>query len=371
MSANPVPAFPLPGTNPAFDLVGQTLAGGWLVTQRLPRNGDPGAEHLTGGHFSVGYIATKAARKAFVKALDVQGVIENRASGKSLVERLKEMTDSHTFESTILDVCRKARLDRVVEVIASDQLNMPGSLYGLEVPYIMFEMADGDIRKAIGTSEKIDAAWKFRVLHDVAVGVQQLHRNDISHQDLKPSNVLVFDKGSALAKIGDLGRSSRRGLNASHDANPVPGAVAYAPPEQIFGITPERWEDRREACDIYHLGALAAFLFTGVVLSARLAQALPSGMRPFLWGGQSGCDYETALPFLKKALTEFVADAQPAFPVWAAEELSQIIVTTCDPDYRVRGDATARQRIGNTVGIDTFVSRFDRLAKNAAVKTRR
>ncbi|MDR6860531.1 protein kinase domain-containing protein [Variovorax guangxiensis] len=351
--------------------MGQILAGGWLVTQRLPRSGEPGAEHQTGGCFSVGYIATKGARKAFVKALDVQGVIENKASNRTLMERLKEMTDGHAFESAILDVCRKAKLDRVVEVIASDQLELPGSLYGLEVPYIMFEMADGDIRKAISASEKIDAAWKFRVLHDVAVGIQQLHRNDISHQDLKPSNVLVFDQGSALAKIGDLGRSSRRGLNASHDGNAVPGAVAYAPPEQIFGIRPERWEDRREGCDIYHIGALAAFLFTGVVLSASLAQALPSGMRPFLWGGQSGCDYETALPILKKALTEFVADAQPAFPVWAAEELSQIIMTACDPDYRVRGDATARQRIGNTVGIDAFVSRFDRLAKNAAVKTRR
>jgi eukaryotic-like serine/threonine-protein kinase len=370
MSAIPVPAVSVPGTNPAFDLVGQTLAGGWLVTQRLPRSGEPGAEHQTGGCFSVGYVATKGARKAFVKALDVQGVIENKASGRTLVERLKEMTDSHTFESAILDVCRKAKLDRVVEVIASDQLELPGSLYGLEVPYIMFEMADGDIRKAIGASEKIDAAWKFRVLHDVAVGIQQLHRNAISHQDLKPSNVLVFDQGNALAKIGDLGRSSRRGLSANHDGHAVPGAVAYAPPEQIFGITPERWEDRREGCDIYHLGALAAFLFTGVVLSANLAQALPSGMRPFLWGGQSGCDYETALPILKKALTEFVADAQPAFPVWAAEELSQIILTTCDPDYRVRGDATARKRIGNTVGIDAYVSRFDRLAKGAAVKTR-
>lgn len=370
MSAIPAIAAPAAATNPAFDLIGQTLGGGWLVTERLPRSGEPGAEDQTGGYFSVGYIATKGTRKAFVKAIDVQGVIENKNSGKTLMQRLKEMTDNHSFESAILEVCRKAKLDRVVEVIDSGQLELPGSLLGLEVPFIMFEMADGDVRKAIGASEKIDAAWKFRVLHDVAIGIQQLHRNDISHQDLKPSNVLVFEQGGALAKLGDLGRSSRRGLSALHDAAPLPGAVAYAPPEQVFGITPERWEDRREGCDIYHLGSLAAFLFTGVVLSARLAQALPSGMRPYLWGGEAGCDYETALPILKKALTEFIADSQANFPVWAAEELGQIIVAACDPDYRVRGDAAARQRSGNTVGIDAFVSRFDRLAKSAAVKTR-
>jgi len=365
MSANPQQS-----TNPAFDLVGLTLADGWTVAQRLPRVGEPGAEDQTGGHFSVGYIATKGGKKAFVKAIDVQGVLQDRTSGLKLVERLKQMSDRHTFESTILTVCKAAKLDRVVEVIASDEVDLPNSLYEIPVPFIMFEMADGDVRKAIGASNKIDAAWKFRVLHDVAVGIQQLHRNDIAHQDLKPSNVLLFSKGAVQSKIGDLGRSSIRGQAAEHDSFDVPGAVGYAPPEQIFGVRPERWEDRREGCDVYHLGTLAAFLFTGSVLSVHLAQALPAEMRPYLWGGQDGTDYESALPILKKALTEFVNDAQSQFPVWAAAELSQIILAACDPDYRVRGDATARKLTGNPVGIDVFVSRFDRLAKSAAIKTR-
>ena len=153
-------------------------------------------------------------------------------------------------------------------------------------------------------------------------------------------------------------------------ATTSPGAVAYAPPEQIFGVRPERWEDRREGCDIYHLGALTTFLFTGVVLSARLSQALPTEMRPHLWGGQSGCDYDTALPILKRSLVEFVADVQSSFPVWAAEEISQIILTSCEPDWRIRGDAKARRSVANNVGINRYASRFDRLAKNAAVKTR-
>ena len=169
-------AVPASKANPAFDLVGQTIADGWLVTTRLPRKGEPGAEHQTGGNFSVGYIATKGGKKAFVKAIDVQGVIEDRSSGLKLVARLKQMTDGHTFESTILEVCKKAKLDRVVAVIASDEVEVPSSLHGIPVPFIMFEMADGDIRKAIDASEKIDAAWKLRVLHHVAVGIQQLHQ---------------------------------------------------------------------------------------------------------------------------------------------------------------------------------------------------
>ncbi|MCV2439862.1 protein kinase domain-containing protein [Paucibacter sp. DJ2R-2] len=363
-------AVPASNDNAAFDLVGQVVADGWKITQRLPRKNEPGGEHLTGGHFSIGYIAEKGSKKAFVKAIDVQGVIEDRDSGLKLIPRLKRMTDSHSFESTILDVCKKAKLDRVVEVIASDEIEVPSSRHGIPVPYIMFELANGDIRKAIDASEKIDAAWKLRVLHNAAVGIQQLHRNNISHQDLKPSNVLLFGQDSAVAKIGDMGRASRRGLAAEHDEYDVPGAVAYAPPEQIFGVRPERWEDRREGCDIYHLGAMAAFLFTGVTLSARLSQALPPEMLPHLWGGQSGCDYDMALPILKRALAEFVADSQSCFPVWIAEELSQIIMTACEPDWRTRGDAKARQALGNKVGIDAYVSRFDRLAKAASVKTR-
>lgn len=181
---------------------------------------------------------------------------------------------------------------------------------------------------------------------------------------------LIFNQGVARAKIGDLGRSSRRGQFADHDAVAIPGAPLYAPPEQVFGLRPERWEDRREGCDVYHLGSLAAFLFSGVVVSVSLARALPVEMRPAIWGGQGGCDYDTALPTLKRALTDFVRGAKEHFPTWAAEELGQIILTACDPDYRERGDPAARRRTGSPVGIDAYVSRFDRLAKQAGVKTR-
>jgi serine/threonine protein kinase len=357
--------------SPAFDLVGQTIADGWLVEKRLPRAGEPGAEDLTGSYFSIGYIATKGNKKAFVKALDVQGVITDRSSGLRIVDRLKQMTDRHTFESVILDICKKARLDRIVELIATDDITLPNAPLGIEVPYIMFELADGDVRNVIGRSNLIDDAWRFRILHDVAVGIQQLHRNDISHQDIKPSNVLVFSQGPAKAKLGDLGRCSRRGMQAEHDGSDIPGAVRYAPPEQVFGIRPERWEDRREGCDVYHLGSLTAYLFSGVVLSVHLAQELPVDMRPSVWGGKGGCDYETALPSLSTALTDFVRRAGPDFPTWAADELSQIILSACNPDYRLRGDPAARRRTGSPVGIDTYVSRFDRLAKQANVKIRR
>ena len=356
---------------PASGLLGREIDDGWVITEKLLRAGEAGAEDLTGSCFSLGYIAVKGKKKAFVKVIDIQGVLDDRSSGLGIVARLKRMTDRHTFESTILDVCRKAKLDRIVQVIGAGELEAPGSLLSIPIPYIMFEVADGgDVRKAIGASNKIDDAWRFRILHDVAVGLQQLHRHDIAHQDLKPSNVLVFKEAASRAKIGDLGRSSRRGTQAEHDAYDIPGAPRYAPPEQIFGVIPERWEDRREGGDVYHLGGLAAFLFSGMTLSVHLAEALRPEMRPHYWGGKGGCDYETALPILKVALAKFVQSIQKDFPAWASEELGQIILTACDPDYRTRGDPAARRRAGQPVGIDAYVSRFDRMAKQASVKSR-
>lgn len=355
---------------PASDLLGRTIDDGWVISEKLPRPGEAGAEDLTGSCFSIGYIATKGKKKAFVKVIDIQSVLDDKDSGLGIVARLKRMTDRHTFESIILDVCKKAKLDRIVHVIAFGELEPTGDVLGIAIPYIMFELADGDVRKAMGVSNKIDDAWRFRILHDVAVGIQQLHQNEIAHQDIKPSNVLVFSDAASRAKIGDLGRSSRRGMQAEHDAFEIPGAPRYAPPEQIFGVTPERWEDRREGCDVYHLGSLAAFLFSGMTLSVHLAQALRPEMRPFHWGGKGGCDYETALPILKAALADFVLSIQGQFPAWSSDELSQIILTACDPDYRMRGDPAARRRTGRPIGIDAYVSRFDRMAKQASVKSR-
>lgn len=63
-----------------------------------------------------------------------------------------------------------------------------------KVFYLIFELADGDIRRHLAVQESLDLAFVLRTLHHVAVGLDQLHRADIAHQDLKPSNVLIYTK---------------------------------------------------------------------------------------------------------------------------------------------------------------------------------
>ena len=66
-----------------------------------------------------------------------------------------------------------------------------------------------------------------------------------------------------------------------------------------------------------------------------------------------------------------MADIKKDFPDWASDELSQIVINACNPDYLNRGDPDAKKRAGSPIGIEAFVSRFDRLSKRAMIETRR
>lgn len=360
---HPAPAVSQP---PSWNLVGQTIPGGWTVTKQLARPGQPGAEDLSGSFFSQGYLASKGKDQAFLKVIDVIQALIIQDSNLPLMDRLKVIGSSHSFECTILEICAKAKLDRIVSIIGKGELPPPvGSILPVPVPYILFELADGDVRKIVSRTNKIDDAWRLRVLHDVAVGVQQLHGQAIAHQDLKPSNVLLCPGTGRGAKIGDLGRASQKGLEAAHDGNTIAGAIPYAPPEQVYGTRPTEWVDRREGCDLYHVGSLATFLFAGTNPTLFYAQELPPEIRPRLWGGTGASDYAMALPALQAAFVRFVDQVRDNLPSWLQDELSQIIFNACNPDYTRRGDPDARQRQGRPLGIETFVSRFDRLAKRA------
>lgn len=363
----------MPSPTPAstLNLVGTSIKDGWIIIDELPRPGKAGAEDMTGGHFSIGCIVErlkdKKKEKGFLKVIDLN--MAAAMSPGNVMHGLKLASDAYTIECAILDICKNASLDRIIKVL--DVGELPASTGGLPTPYILFEHADGDLRKIVARSAQFDDAWKLRVLHDVAVGLQQLHQQKIAHQDLKPSNVLIFNGDGQGAKIGDLGRSSRQGLPAPHDGNVIAGAQAYAPPEQAFGITPVRWEDKREGCDLYHLGTLTFFLFAGRVPNEHYRATLPSEVLPIAWGGQGKTDYLNALPFFTAALTEFVAIASADFPEWGREEMSQIVFNACAPDYTKRGDPEARARAGSPLGIETFVSRFDRLSRRALVNLKR
>lgn len=119
-----LPASGGPASNYAENLIGAELKDGWVVTRKLPKPGSVGAETLTGSFFSIGYIATKGGKEAFLKVIDIASAFKANLH-LPVMDRLKIVTDSHTFECSILEVCKKAKLDRVVRILLQGDLDPP------------------------------------------------------------------------------------------------------------------------------------------------------------------------------------------------------------------------------------------------------
>jgi serine/threonine protein kinase len=164
--------------------------------------------------------------------------------------------------------------------------------------------------------ERFDPGWSIRVLKDVTVGTFQVHRQLIAHQDLKPSNVLLFDQE---ARLGDFGRASRRGYVAPHDDLSIAGDRTYAPPEQLYGYTHPDFIVRRFGCDLYMLGNLAAFLFSGINITSQLFAHLPAQFHWQIWAGE----YKDVLPYLMNSFYTVIDELKNEVDQKVIPELSQ------------------------------------------------
>lgn len=341
----------------AEQLLGLTLTGAqgaqWRVVRQIPRR-RPGA---TGGNFSVGYIVVdEAGREAFLKALDFSHAF--RASNFTQV--LQVLTTTYNFERDLLSHCRERRLDRVVSAVDHGEVVVDPNTFASNVPFIVFELADGDVRSFAQFAQRFDAAWALRSLHHVATGLGQLHSRQIAHQDVKPSNVMYF--GDVGSKIGDLGRAAQRGHAPPHDGFAIAGDPSYAPPELLYGATPTDWSERRYGCDVYLLGSLVVSLFTGASMTGLLVHYLAPEQHWTIWRDT----YAAVLPFVRDAFDQAVDAFGAQVPQEFRAEAVRIVRQLCDPDPSRRGHPRARaQRHGNPLALDRYVAEFNLLATRA------
>jgi serine/threonine protein kinase len=335
---------------PAEMLTGRVLDGGWMVGERIELG--PGS---TGGHFSVSYkVTSKNGNHVFLKALDYSGAFASDDPAREL----QRMTEAYNFERDVVAACRG--MDRVIRAIADGKTKIEGANAGGIVEYIIFELADGDIRSHLSQVGEFELSWKLRCLQHVATGLKQLHSADIAHQDLKPSNVLVFE--GEVAKVGDLGRAARKGHLAPHDECECAGDTSYGPPELLYGYVDPDWTKRRLGCDAYLLGSMVFFMFSGVSATALLMDQVAEEHHWLVWAGT----FEEVLPYLREAFGEVLALFAPQVSSFdLRRELTLIVRELCDPDPNVRGDAKNRMRGANPFSMERYLSRFDLLARRA------
>ncbi|MBU8921214.1 MAG: protein kinase [Bacteroidales bacterium] len=343
---------------PSECLEGLSLHGGWKVKsiiRRLPNS--------TGGHFSIGYLVEDSTgREAFLKALDFSGAFQSPDPPR----KLQAMTTAYNFERDLLAKCENRSLRRIVTPISDGTVNAPGN-HGLlgNVPYLIFDLASGDLRGTVQKLGAFDLAWSLRTLHQTTIGLRQLHSVGIAHQDLKPSNVLLFaDSG---AKVADLGRASDIAASSETDRFPIPGDVGYAPPEQTYGWRLSSDFYHRYIADLYHLGSMLFFLTCGISATHALHHKISVAQNKSF----TRTDFLRDLPYIENAFVEILVDLRSTISPYAQDLTDEIVLIAeqlCQPDPRRRGDSKVRSTLKPQHDLQSYVSRFDRLARRTELR---
>lgn len=333
--------------SPAESLLGKVLDGGWTVVEKFePKT------YSTGGNFSVGYTVVRKSdgSKAFLKALDFL----RAASGDNFAKDVEDFFHDYNFEAAINDRCKG--LDRVVACLAYGIIEgEPGNPLG-RIPYLIFEIAEGNIRRQLRHVPG-SLAWKFRALHHIATGMDQLHGRKIVHQDLKPSNVMVFTQ---VSKVGDLGRANCTDQPSRFDSRAFAGDRDYAPPEILYRDPMQDFVAQRKATDLFMLGSMIVFTLGGVTLQAALLEGLPLELHPY----NRACTFEQARPLIQanfaKCLTSVRAQAGEL-----GTRAASLVERLGEPEPRRRGNVTGAPFHQDQYSLHPFVSELDLLARQA------
>jgi serine/threonine protein kinase len=331
-------------------LEGVELPNGWKVLHRLSNS--------TGGNFGVSYEVERKQggkiQRAFLKALNLRRIAKEDNFARALERHLQ----AFNFERDTLHLCRNHRMRRIATLLDAGEHRLPNNI--LPVCYIVFELADaGDVRKYLATYKKFDLAWTLRTLHQIAVGLQQLHTHGIAHQDVKPSNVLIFRAFGA--KVSDLGCADvqERPSQSPRGTERFAGDPSYAPPELLYNEISLDWKVRRFGCDLYLLGSMTVFFFTGgVSMTGLLKSKIDSQHAAANWPH----DYRLVLPYVRAAFEEALETIQTEISESVRSEIIELLRILCDPDPKRRGYVYLGARQYN---LERCISRLDWLASKA------
>ena len=261
---------------PSFNLKGDTLIGlktdkKWLVKDQIAKTPDS-----TGGNFSVGYVVTDENQEEyFLKATDARLLLSGYR------KKLKKIGLAFTlqqFERDLVDHLSKPGINRIVRGIDYGEIIKKYEGIGTEVFFIIFEKAKSDVRKYVKELNSIELKQIPTFVHNLAVGLRQIHKNDITHNDIKPSNFLYFD--ATLQKISDFGSATSMEIGSPNDTEDFLGDPNYFPPEAWGYKIQLPYTGRyvslefRKLGDLYMLGSMIYFFITGSSLNMQISSKM-------------------------------------------------------------------------------------------------
>jgi serine/threonine protein kinase len=167
------------------------------------------------------------------------------------------------------------------ELCAQAQVRHPGVVAILDQntdvgrPYVVMELLRGNLRERLDQTggKGLSVPMAVRTFLQLSYALRAAHAQGLTHQNIKPENVLFDAYGNA--KIGDFGLSRVIEIDSGKGMPQVyvgTGSLSYLAPELIV-----KAKDAGGAADVYGVGILLYEMLTGAIPGRR--SPLPSEVR--------------------------------------------------------------------------------------------
>ncbi|GGU08804.1 serine/threonine protein kinase [Nocardioides albus] len=149
------------------------------------------------------------------------------------------------------NILAKLRSRNIVQIIEYGEVE--GTVY-LVTEYV----PDGDLHGWLKTKGPLETVQALRLVGDVSDALFDAHRAGVVHRDVKPSNVLLWERqeGELVPYLTDFGIATEGDSNVTR-AGSVVGSLPYMSPERHMG------EQATASGDIYAAGCLLWACLTG------------------------------------------------------------------------------------------------------------
>ena len=245
-------------------------------------------------------------------------------------------------------------MKRVVTAIDSGDYTEKGEV--ISVPYLVFEIAQGNI-KTYQAMNNPDLVWKLKAFHGALLGLRQLHKANIVHQDLKPSNILIF--GNTISKISDLGSATQLNDPSNWMKDNAVGDLRYAPIELLYKYYSPNWDTRRLGADLFMIGGLLTYLLSDSNFLSLMIDKIPESFKYHQFGG----NFQQALSYIMKAYFQTLDEVKKLLPQKISSDLITVIGELSHPIPEERGNPRKLQITHRQYSLQRYISIIDRCHK--------
>ena len=211
------------------------------------------------GGFGITYLAIQVRldRKVAIKEFFMKNFCERN-------ETTRQVTLGTAGSREIVNSCRKKFLKEAKHIALLDHPNIIRIIDVFDENstsyYVMEYIEGGSLENKLGTTG-LSMSEATRYIFQVAETLKYIHKKNIAHLDIKPSNIML--NGNDEIVLIDFGVSKQYDFSTGEQTSvsPVGCSSGYAPLEQY---EPDGVKDFSSQTDIYSLGATYFKLLTGI-----------------------------------------------------------------------------------------------------------